>query len=338
MFNKLTIINIPKVTSEWKLTDYLGTIKVRSSIGRNAYTVEPGLYKFGNPDSQSAVFASANYKLSFDILRKNLEGLNAWILVLDTKGINVWCAAGKGTFGTNELIHRIKETKLSDYISHKTIILPQLGASGIAAYYIRENTGFNVKFGPVRARDIKEYIDKKYQKSEEMRQVSFNLTDRLILTPVEIMNSFHYLLILLLATFILSGITSEGYKLASFLHEGMKACLMIGSAYISGTILVPLLLPWIPSRYFAGKGIIVQTLMFLILLFPDITNYHILNITGWYFFTTSLSSYLAMNFTGSTTFTSLSGVKKEMKLFIPIQIFSFLTGLIMIIVSKFINL
>ena len=68
-----------------------------------AYTVEPGLYSVGNPGNDSPVLVSANYKLTFDVLRRNLAGLNCWLLILDTKGINVWCAAGKGTFGTDEL-------------------------------------------------------------------------------------------------------------------------------------------------------------------------------------------------------------------------------------------
>ena len=67
------------------------------------YKVDPGLYALGAPDADSPVLVSANFKMSFDLLREALPGRNAWILVLDTDGINVWCAAGKGTFGTEEL-------------------------------------------------------------------------------------------------------------------------------------------------------------------------------------------------------------------------------------------
>ena len=92
---------VNKVFSEWSRSDYLGSIKCRiSNSFRMKYRIKPGMYAVGEPDANSEVFVSANYKLSFDILRKALKGLNVWILVLDTKGINVWCAAGKGTFGT----------------------------------------------------------------------------------------------------------------------------------------------------------------------------------------------------------------------------------------------
>ena len=79
------------------------------------------------------MLVTGNFKLSFDHLRKNLNGINAWILVLDTHGINVWCAAGKGTFSTKELVKRIKEVCLEKIVDHKRVIVPQLGATGVSS-------------------------------------------------------------------------------------------------------------------------------------------------------------------------------------------------------------
>jgi len=101
------------------------------------YRVEPGLYAVGSPDRKSYVFISANYKLSFDHLRRALDEMNAWILVINTKGINVWCAAGKKTFGTNEIIQRITSHRLEQLVDHHRIILPQLGATGVAAHEVK---------------------------------------------------------------------------------------------------------------------------------------------------------------------------------------------------------
>ena len=91
--------SVAQVSANLRIADRLGAWKMRWGIGRMNYRVEPGLYAVGQPDSDSPVLVSANYKLSFDRLRCELDGLNVWILVIDTKGINVWCAAGKGTFG-----------------------------------------------------------------------------------------------------------------------------------------------------------------------------------------------------------------------------------------------
>ena len=95
------------------MTDQLDHFLARWGFNREGHRVEPGLFRLGNPTPDSAVFASANYTLSFDALRSALAGTDAWILVLDTKGINVWCAAGKGTFGTEELVRKITETRLA---------------------------------------------------------------------------------------------------------------------------------------------------------------------------------------------------------------------------------
>jgi CO dehydrogenase/acetyl-CoA synthase gamma subunit (corrinoid Fe-S protein) len=155
-------------------------------IQKQLHTVNPGLYAVGAPDKSSDVLVSANYKLSFDALRKALKGLNAWVLVLDTKGINVWCAAGKGTFGTDELIRLISLTKLDRVVDHRRIIVPQLGAPGISAHKVKKDTGFKVCYGPVRAEDISAYIVSGYKATTEMRTVTFPLIDRLILAPMEI--------------------------------------------------------------------------------------------------------------------------------------------------------
>ena len=132
-FSNLTVVTPTRVDSRWQREDKLGALRVRASLGRNSYRVKPGLYKIGDPGKDSEVIVTANYKLSFDVVRRNLEGIDAWILVLETYGINVWCAAGKGTFGTDEMVRQIKDSQLQLYVSHKRVIVPQLGAPGAMA-------------------------------------------------------------------------------------------------------------------------------------------------------------------------------------------------------------
>ena len=177
---------VPIVSADLAMSDYWEHLKCRTSAFRNSYAVKPGLYAVGAPDRDSDVFVSANYKLSFDALRTALKGLNAWVLVLDTKGINVWCAAGKGTFGTDELLRLISFTKLDRIVDHRRIIVPQLGAPGISAHKVKKAAGFSVCYGPVRAEDIHAYIAEGYKATREMRTVTFPFIDRLILTPMEI--------------------------------------------------------------------------------------------------------------------------------------------------------
>ena len=112
--------DVPRAATDLGWRDRLGSWKARWGLGRMRYGVEPGLYAVGEPAPESPVLVSANYKMSFDRLRSQLAGRDAWILVLDTHGINVWCAAGKGTFGTDEILRRMEATGLGGVVSHRT--------------------------------------------------------------------------------------------------------------------------------------------------------------------------------------------------------------------------
>ena len=168
----------------WSVSDKWGALKVRLGINRGNYKVEPGLYGMNNPGRESPVFVTANYKLTVDVLRRELGGLDCHILVLDTRGINVWFAAGKGTFGTAELIRRIEMTGLASRLDHRVLILPQLGAPGVSARDVKKDSGFRVIHGPVEARDIAAFLAADRKKTARMRTKSFSWRDRLVLTPL----------------------------------------------------------------------------------------------------------------------------------------------------------
>lgn len=326
--------NFPQVSAKIRFKDFLGAVKVRWGIKRNNYRVNPGLYAVGNPGTESDVFVTANYKLSFDGLRSNLSGLDGWILVLDTKGVNVWCAAGKGTFGTNELVNRIRKVSLDKIVDHNRLILPQLSATGVAAHKVKEQTGFNVHYGPVRASDIKKFIGNSYRADTEMRSVSFNLIDRVKQIPVDFMSGKLYLLSAATLLFVISGFNGTGFSFKDFSGEGGPAILNIVLAYFSGIVFTPIALPYIPARLFSLKGFYTGAVIFLILLLLNLTGHNIFEKISWFMIITVISSYLAMNFTGSSTYTSISGVKKEMKISVPIQIGFAVIGIILQIIGK----
>ena len=196
---------IPVIKPKLGKDDLFSSFYVRSGINRYKYTVAPGLYAIGKPDKNCEVLVTANFKLTFDHLRKELADINAWILVLDTKGINVWCAAGKGTFSTRELVKRIKDSSLENIVDHKQIIVPQLGATGISAKDVKKQSGFRVIYGPIRAKDIPFFLKNNKKADKKMRQVTFDLYERFILTPVEIQIVLKPALITALVLFIISG-------------------------------------------------------------------------------------------------------------------------------------
>jgi hypothetical protein len=331
---KPLIYNVPKVETKLTWSDYYGTVKVRWGIGRDNYRVTPGMYKVGKPDNASDVFVSANYKLSFDALRQSLASLNAWILVIDTKGVNVWCAAGKGIFGTDNVVRSIKSSYLNDIVKHRRIILPQFSAVGVAAHLVKGQTGFKVIYGPVRAKDIKAFVQAGYKATAEMRKVTFTLFDRAKLIPVDLMYGKYRLLIAAFVLFIIAGLDRSGFLFGKMWETCLFPLVNLSGAYIAGVAVAPLLLPVIPFRAFALKGAFwglgsTLTVNFLI-------KAPILETMALAFISVSVASFMTMNFTGSSTYTSLSGVNKEMKWALPSQIVFCAIGLILFIISKLI--
>ena len=211
--NAIDDVVIPTVSTRLTLADQIGSWKMRWAIGRDDYRVAPGLYKVGAPDRHSEVLVTANYKMTFDRVRQELEGIDAWILVLDTNGINVWCAAGKGTFGTAELIRRVHAVGLEHRVEHRRLILPQLGAVGVAAHEVKQGTGFTVAYGPVRASDIRAYLAAGQVAAPDMRRVRFTTGDRLALAPAELVFAIKPLFIAFGVLFLLNvlGLGAFGF-------------------------------------------------------------------------------------------------------------------------------
>ncbi|NIA08165.1 MAG: acetyl-CoA synthase subunit gamma, partial [Actinobacteria bacterium] len=323
-----------------QFADRLGAFKARVGINRMHYQVQPGLYAVGSPTPDSPVLVSANYKLSFDRLRNSLAGRDGWIMVLDTKGINVWCAAGKGTFGTEEIIHRLKATRLWEVVSHRSLILPQLAASGVAAHKVRKISGFRVLYGPVRAEDLPAFLDAGMKATPEMRRVTFTLPERLVLIPIELVVGAKYILVFLAAVFFLAGLGREGYSFDDVTTAGSLAVLLCVLGFIGGAVVAPVLLPWLPGRAFSIKGALVGLAVGLIYAWFSLQNWSSLagrlDLLAWFLILPAVAAFFAMNFTGASTYTSLSGVKREMRFALPAQIAAGTIGLGLWVTSNFV--
>jgi 2-polyprenyl-3-methyl-5-hydroxy-6-metoxy-1,4-benzoquinol methylase len=158
--------------------------------------VRPGLYAVGRPDPHSPVLVTGNFDLTVRRLVREIDGvLDAWVLVADSAGINVWCAAGGGYFTAEKVIAAVKSTHLDQVVAHHALILPQLCANGVDGWRIRQETGWGVHWGPAKARDIPAYLAARRKKTDAMRWVRFPLKDRLEMVTVTL--GFYGLLILL---------------------------------------------------------------------------------------------------------------------------------------------
>jgi hypothetical protein len=312
---------VPVISPALGPGDRLGAWKARWGIGRMSYLVPPGLYAVGAPSPGSPVLVTANYKMSYDLVRSELAGRDAWLLVLETNGINVWCAAGKGTFGTAELVTRLEASRLAKVVEHRTLILPLLGAPGVSAHEVRARTGFSVRFAAIEATDIPRYLDGGMRSTPRMHELTFTLRERLVLIPIELVIALKgSAWIVPLLAFAASW--RDGHFAPA---AAIPALLAYGGAVAAGTIVAPLALPWLPTRSFAVKGAVVGILWSL--LFLAVTGWRGLAAAATVLLVSAVSSFLCLNFTGSTPYTSLSGVKREMRLSMPVMAGGLVAGI-----------
>jgi acetyl-CoA decarbonylase/synthase complex subunit gamma len=322
---------IPRISTELSCSDRLGGWKVRWGIGRMSYLVPAGLYAVGTPDEGDPVLVTANYKMSYDMVRSVLSGRNVWLLVLETFGINVWCAAGKGTFGTEELVHRVEATGVAGLVSHRRLLLPILGAPGVASHEVARRTGFRITYATIRAGDLPEFLDNGMETTSAMREMTFSLYERLVLVPVD-------LAMALKPMAVGGGILYAVFALYAGSVAGLAACIAYAGAVVAGVAVAPLLLPLLPGRSFSVKGAVAGAIWTAVwTLFAQRHGMaDIPVVIAAFLVLPAISSFYTLNFTGSTNFTSRSGVKKEMRIALPVMGGAILAGIVALATGLFV--
>ena len=244
-------------------------------------------------------------------------------------GINVWCAAGKGTFGTDELIRRIEISELPKHVSHKKLVLPQLGATGVSAHEVKRRSGYDVNYGPVRAEDIKGYIDAGWKATKEMRTVKFTIWDRTVLTPMELVVTLKITMIVLGFLFLINLFAQRPF--------GVMDLIIYVTSIMIGTVITPILLPIIPGRAFSFKGWLLGVIgtASVIWAIGWFNTPNLLLGIGYMLLLPAHAAFLTMNFTGASTYTSPSGVLKEMSVAIPLIVISSLAGIVLLLIKAF---
>ncbi len=319
----------PRISTELHFSDRLGACKARWGIGRMNYKVPPGLYAVGNPSEADPVVVTANYKMTYDIVRSALSGRNVWVLVLETFGINVWCAAGKGTFGTEELVGRIKAVRLDQVVAHRRLLAPILGAPGVAAHEVARQTGFAVKYAAIRAHDLPAFLDNGMATTPAMRELSFTFRERAALVPVEIVMALKSTLLILICLFIAGALLGGS-------DSGIKACAAYLGAMLSGVAVGPMLLPWLPGRSFAIKGAIMGVAWSAIWrLFVGGNDWNIAATAAAFLALPAVSAFYTLNFTGCTPYTSRTGVKREMRIALPAMCSALVVSAILAVTAMF---
>lgn len=164
------------------------------------FACKTGLIKIGNPDRNSPVFITCNYCLTVARVKRALKGIDCYLLVANSRGINVWCASAGGHFTNHSVISVLKTSGIEGFVSHRKVILPQLAGTGVEAQVIRKKTGWKVIWGPVYAKDISFFVENKLKKLTEMREVRFPLSERIEMS-IAVSFSISVVLALIVFTF-----------------------------------------------------------------------------------------------------------------------------------------
>jgi NAD-dependent dihydropyrimidine dehydrogenase PreA subunit len=143
------------------------------------HAVAPGLQRIGDPGADSPVLLTCNFALTVRRLTQVLRDRDVWLLVANSKGINVWCAAGGGHLSDHEVIAAIRASELGRRVSHRRLILPQLAATGVQPGKVERATGFKCRWGPARLEDLPEFFAQGCRTGKRRRRMRFPLWERM---------------------------------------------------------------------------------------------------------------------------------------------------------------
>jgi NAD-dependent dihydropyrimidine dehydrogenase PreA subunit len=161
------------------LVKYLFTNVVETLLRGLPFPCKTGLIRIGHPGKNAPVFLTCNYHLTVERVKRTLKEIDCYLLVANSRGINVWCAAAGGHFTSHDVISALKTSGIEEIVNHRKVILPQLAATGIESRVIQKKTGWNVVWGPVYAKDIPAFLKCGSMKTPEMREVKFPLVQRI---------------------------------------------------------------------------------------------------------------------------------------------------------------
>jgi len=295
--------------------------------------IEPGIYRSGNPTKNSPIIVTSNYDFTYIKVMRNLRHIDAWVLCVDSNGINVWCAARGNDFGNEQILEAVEATGIQIYTEENTLILPQLSAGGVSIPQLpkkSENFPFKIKFGPVWSKYLPQYLEEKpLKKPDHMKLAKFSLVHRIqawvthttfLLRKIFLLPIIGFFLIFLLSLPWINKLTWV-VELISWI--------IISNAIIS--ILFPLSSF---TRSFIKKGMLFGFLTSIILggiswLIHSSLIFILLNVILFFW----IAFFSTMSFSGYTMATSPREIQEEYSSFKRINKFLLITGTILSIIG-----
>lgn len=160
------------------LLEYVAVNVVETLLRMLPFPCRTGVLTIGHPDRKSPVFLTCNFHLTVARVSRALQGMDCYLLIANSRGINVWCSATGGLFTNHDVISVLKTSGIEELVDHRRVVLSQLAATGVESQVIQRKTGWKVIWGPVYAKDIPLFVESGFTKSPQMREVEFPLAQR----------------------------------------------------------------------------------------------------------------------------------------------------------------
>jgi len=136
------------------------------TLRQNIYTdpqvpmqVEQKIYKIGEPSSDSPLFITTNFSLTYFIVSGEVENskVPSYLVVMDCEGLSVLTAWAAGKFTAGKIADFIKESGIENEINHREIIIP--GYVAILSGAIEDKLeGWKITVGPREANGIPAFL------------------------------------------------------------------------------------------------------------------------------------------------------------------------------------
>jgi acetyl-CoA decarbonylase/synthase complex subunit gamma len=262
------------------------------------FTVRPGLYHIGELDEEAPVLVTGNCFLTVFLLARRLRHKRIRLLIIDTRGINVWCSASKGQFSANEIVEKAAQCDLLTGKGRIKMVLPKFSLSGVNLDELRKN-GIVPTIGPLYAKDVPAFLQKEKLRNQTDDVVHFGLRSRAFTALPTAIQFFYY--------FLGAYVISLGYVIPGMIW------IATGLAFI-----YPVLFPWLPGRLFSIKGLslaLLVSILNLLIHYGSVTEQLPLTI---FIFATSV--FIALSYTGNSAVSNYTSVRKETARFLPVVV------------------
>ena len=305
--------------------DYLKVLYSWIRAFRKTFVIEPGLYYTGEKyNIDSPLLVTCNYHMTVFWLWRVLKKRSVRLLVIDTKGINVWCSAGKGQFSAGNIIRQLNRYDNNIiYTNDKLeIVLPKLSLSGVS---IPKLKSYSIKpiIGPVYARDLPEYLDNQPLRDRVNDKFKFSFTDRLFTLAPSVIQFTKYLILMFAALFVWHYFFNTGIY-----WQVLPIGILFGISYI-------ILFPLLPTKKFAIKGLTLFLFFGLMLFYYFINTSHAMDTLTLLFYLSFMSAtsiFFSLYYTGNSGVSNYSLVKKEVIHFLPVSAVLYIAAITFIII------